>query len=71
MRATSRPARLFVTSVGNLQTAGTFALDNDFAVPLAQFDLPNVTAGAVNFFGDQRRALQAAAALHCETYLQR
>jgi hypothetical protein len=37
------------------QTARTLPLDNDLAVPPAQFDLANVSARAVNLFGDQER----------------
>ena len=35
---------LFVPPVANLKTARTLALDDDFAVLRAQFDLANVTA---------------------------
>jgi hypothetical protein len=32
-------------AIRNLKPARTLALDDDFAVPLAQFDLANVSAG--------------------------
>jgi hypothetical protein len=41
----------------DLKAARTFALDYDFAVRRAQFDLANVSAGAVNLLGDWSRAL--------------
>jgi hypothetical protein len=40
--------------------APALALDDDLAVPQAQFDLANLSACAVNLLGYQRRALQAA-----------
>lgn len=54
---------LIVTPVGNLKTASPFALDHNFAVKRAQFDLPNVTTSDVDFFGDHGRALRAAPGL--------
>jgi len=48
---------LFVPTIGNLKPSSPLALDNDIAVPRAQFDLSNVSAGGVNLLGDQRRAL--------------
>jgi hypothetical protein len=57
------PASLFVTPVGNLQTASAFPLDHNFAVKRAQLDLPNVTASNIGLFGDKGGALQAAAGL--------
>jgi len=49
-------ASLFVTLVANLKPARALALDEDFTVQRAQFDLANVTASSVDFFRDQRRA---------------
>ncbi len=40
---------LFVPSVANFKTASTLALDHDFAVKRAQFDLANVTPCRVDF----------------------
>ena len=37
-----RQTTLFVTSVANLKTARTLALDDDLAVPRAQFDLAKI-----------------------------
>jgi hypothetical protein len=48
-------------STTDLQAASTFALDDDFAVQRAQFDLANVSAGAVNLLGYLGRALQTTA----------
>jgi hypothetical protein len=45
------------------QAAGTLALNDDLAVPLAQFDLSNMAAGGVNLLGDQGRAGNATASL--------
>lgn len=50
--------RLSVSPVGNLETAGLFSLDHNFAVKRAQFDLSNVTANGVGLFGDQSRVLR-------------
>ncbi len=50
-----RETALFVRSVGNLQTTNALALDDNFAVPRAQFDLANVTADGVNLAHDYRR----------------
>jgi hypothetical protein len=50
-------------AIRNLQAAGTLALDDDSAVPRAQFDLANVSARAVNLFGNQSCALSASAFL--------
>jgi hypothetical protein len=50
-------------AIRNLQAANTLALDDDLAVPRAQFDLTNVTAHAVNLLGDQGRAGKAGAGL--------
>jgi hypothetical protein len=36
----------------DLKSARTFALDDDFAVQRAQFDLANVSARAVNLLRD-------------------
>jgi hypothetical protein len=41
----------FASSVGNLKPASTFALDHNLTVLRAQFDLPNVTASRIYFFG--------------------
>jgi hypothetical protein len=46
----------FAASVANLKSAQTLALDDDFAVPQAQFNLANVAAGGINLLGDQSRA---------------
>jgi len=47
VRAIARGGRLegtlFAASVANLKPASALALDDDLAVPLAQFDLANVT----------------------------
>ena len=48
---------LFVASITNRKSARTLALDDDLGVPIAQLDLPNVAAGAVNLLGDQGSAL--------------
>jgi hypothetical protein len=48
-------------AIRNVGAAVTLALDDDFAVQRAQFDLANVPARAVNLLGDQGRALRAAA----------
>jgi hypothetical protein len=48
-------------SVADLKPPRLLALDDDLAVALAQFDLANVSARAVNLLGDQSRALDAAA----------
>lgn len=48
---------LVVSSVAYLKTASTLALDDDFAVQRAQFDLANVTASRICLFGDQGRTL--------------
>src|SRR5208337_3569943 len=42
---------LFVPTIGNLKPSSPLALDNDIAVPRAQFDLSNVSSGAVNLLG--------------------
>jgi hypothetical protein len=47
-------------SVANLKTASALTLDDDLAMPRAQFDLPNVSASSIDFFCDQGRALRAA-----------
>jgi hypothetical protein len=47
-------------SVANLKTASSLTLDDDLAMPRAQFDLPNVSASSIDFFGDQSRALETA-----------
>ena len=52
--------RLFVASIGNLQASSSLAIDDGVAVPCAQFDLCNVSAGAVNLLGDKSRALPAS-----------
>jgi hypothetical protein len=54
---------LFTSPIGNLKTASTPPLDDDLTVPRAQFDLPNVSARAVNLLGYQGRALYAASRL--------
>jgi len=51
---------LSVTTITNLEAAGAFALDHDFTVPQAQFDLANMSACAVNFLGNESRALPAS-----------
>jgi hypothetical protein len=43
-------------AIANIKAAGTLALDDDLAVPRAQFDLPNVSAGAINLLGNKSRA---------------
>ena len=59
-------------AIRNLKAAGSRALDNDIAVPLAQFDLPDVSAGRINLFGDQGRGLQASTLFaSLETYPHR
>jgi hypothetical protein len=52
-----------ISPVLDFKPARPLALYDDFAVPLAQFDLPNMAAGAVNLLGDQSRAGKAAAFL--------
>jgi hypothetical protein len=51
----------YSSSVANLKPACPLALDDDFAMRRAQFDLANVSAGAVNLRGDHGRALQTSA----------
>ncbi len=46
-------------AIRNLQASRSLPLDDDIAVPRAQLDLPNMSTGAVNLLGDQRRALPA------------
>jgi hypothetical protein len=48
---------LFISAIANLNTARMLALDDDFAVQRAQFDLANVTASGIDLFRNQRRAL--------------
>jgi hypothetical protein len=55
-----KAASLFVTAVGNLKTASAPALNHNFAVQRAQFDLSNVSTRTINLFGDQLRALRAS-----------
>jgi len=57
----SADATLLAPSVTNLKTASPFALDDDFAVQRAQFDLSNVTTGRINLLRDQGRAPRASA----------
>jgi hypothetical protein len=52
-------AALFVPPIADLKPAIPLALDDDFAVPLAQFDLAIMSARAVNLLSDQSRALPA------------
>jgi len=52
---------LSIPPIRDLKTARPLALNDDLAVPLAQFDLANVSARAVNLFGDQGRAFWASA----------
>jgi hypothetical protein len=49
-----------VTAIGDLETVRPLALDDNFTVERAQFDLANVAASYIDLFGDQGRALQAA-----------
>jgi hypothetical protein len=58
--------RLFLPAIADLKPALSLALDHDLAVAVAQFDLANVPARAVNLLGDQRRALPAVGLLHLE-----
>jgi hypothetical protein len=51
---------VIILSVANLKPTRSLALDDDLAVPRAQFDLANVSARVVNLLGDQGRALWAA-----------
>ena len=53
-------ALLFVPTIKNLKAAAPLALDDDVAVLRAQLDLPNISARAVNFLGDQGSALMAS-----------
>jgi hypothetical protein len=50
-RALDRASTRF-SSITDLKSARTFALDYDLAVHSAQFDLANVLARAVNILGD-------------------
>jgi hypothetical protein len=43
---------LFSPSITDVKSARAFALDDDFAVPQAQFYLANVSARTVNLLGD-------------------
>ena len=52
---------LFVPTIRFLQAARSSALDNNIAVPLAQLDLANMAAGAVNLLSYESRARQASA----------
>ena len=49
--------KLFMPAIANLKAASSLPLDSDVAVLRAQFDLANLSAGAVNLLGDQGRAL--------------
>jgi hypothetical protein len=60
-RSIEQRRALFVAPIANLKAAGARTLDNDIAMPRAQFDLPNVSPGTVNLIGDQSCALQASA----------
>jgi|SRR5271156_2208233 len=53
----------FIRLFPNLEPAFSLALDDDFAVLGAEFDLTNVTASNIGLFSDQVSALQAAADL--------
>jgi hypothetical protein len=46
----------YVAPIANLKVARSLALDDNFAVPPAQFDPSNVAARAVNLIGDWSRA---------------
>jgi hypothetical protein len=46
--------------IANLKASFSFARNNDVAMPRAQFDLANVSAGPINLLGDQGRALLAS-----------
>jgi len=50
---------LFAPAIGYFKAARSLALDDDVAVPLAQFDLADVAARAVNLLCNQSRALPA------------
>jgi hypothetical protein len=54
-----RQTTLFASSITDLKSASTLALDDDLAVQQAQFDLANVAASGIDFLRDQVRALQA------------
>jgi len=49
------------SSIANLKTARTLALDDDFAVQRAQFDLANMTTSGIDLFRNQSRAPRASA----------
>jgi len=51
---------LFKPAIRNLKAATARALDNNIAVPRAEFDLPDMSAGAVDLFSDQSRGRQAS-----------
>jgi hypothetical protein len=57
--------------VGNLKTARAFALDNHVAVPRAQFDLPNMAAGGIDFSAIRVARFRQLRASHRDTYLHR
>jgi hypothetical protein len=50
---------MFSSPIANLKPASPLAIDDDLAVPRAQFDLAN-SAGAVNLRGDQGRVSGSA-----------
>ena len=55
-----RSGQAVVPPIRNLRPSSSFALNHDVAVPRAQFDLSNMSAGSVNLFGDERRELLAS-----------
>jgi hypothetical protein len=50
-----------VAAIRNLKTARTLALDDNFAMQPAQFDLANVAASGIDLLRDQGRAFRASA----------
>src|SRR5208282_3697478 len=49
----------FVPPIRNLQASRSLALDDDLAVPRAQFDLPNLSASVFFAFRDVAAAMNA------------
>jgi predicted PurR-regulated permease PerM len=61
----------FVLSFLDLKTASPLALNDDLAVPRAQFDLSNMAAKVSTFSAISVTRFGQVRALHCETCLQR
>jgi hypothetical protein len=60
-RRSRRLSALLVASVANLKPARSLALDDDFAVRRAQFNLANVTTSGIDLLRNQHRALETTA----------